>query len=605
MIPVLRWASVALIATLSSAAMVRGAAAPTPAAPRPAVAPAGKAAARPAPGAAAESPPASAADLKARLLAEGTKVRAADPYLAVFRQYAAACAREKLVPAVVSEEFWAWLSANKDLRDAVIIGLYPGYDPNVVKRLADLHAKSPDDVASHPHLAFAFAVVYGRAGKRSMRPSSPSFAARDRECPTMEDSFAWYIQNEKAMRSSLKTTPWPMLLYVADNDAPLAERTWALQAYGAAQPTTYGKIYYDVAYDDDAVGGKPGRLGTEPATLANIKRLGGVCSHRAYFSSRVLKSMGIPALYDSGEGGRGGHAWVGWVGREGQTVDLVFSGRFDYDNYYTGTTFDPMTRQKSLDRDVQLAVAAMLRSYTGWLDAMALCGAYQLFEGEARAKATGLLETAIQRNAYCDLPWRLIADGVAAGVLPQKQGERLCDQMVKAFATYPDLTFTFLAKILEPRLSPGDKPPAAETAANLQLLEKAYQFYEKSKRPDLAVKLRCLQGQYLEALGRRDDALKLYVLASEKYVTEHFGFVDLFERAVKVMGADKKGDLCLKYMKMVAEKVPEYTSDWNRKFELKNPVFVHVATAYAGALRSANNPAEAQLWEARAKKRES
>jgi len=596
---------------LASAGLAFGAAATGPATPK---APAGHAATAPktpADAAAATAPAAepgpestaSAADLKARLLADGLKPKPGAPLIALFKDYAAAVAREKLVPAEISEETWAWILGNKDLRDAILIGLYPAYDAAVLKRLQDLHAKFGDQVNAYSNLAVAFAIVYGRAGTGSMREPPVGFAAKGRDVPSMEDSFAWYLKNDKAMRSSLKTTPWPMLLYVADNDAPLEERDWALQHYAGALPQSFAKIYYDVPYDNDAIGGK-GRLGEDPPTLANILRCGGVCMHRAYFASRVFKSMGIPSLFDAGEGGRGGHAWVGWVGREGTGVDLLFSGRFDYDKYYTGMTFSPLTRQLTLDRDVQLGVAAMLRSYPGWLDAMALSDVYQLFEREDRPKALPLLEAAIQRNAYCEAPWRLVADGAGSGLILAKQSERLYDTMVKAFATFPDLTFAVLAKILEPRLKTGAKPAESEIAKNLQILEKALQFYELSRRPDLSVKLRSLQGQYLEAVGRRDEALKLYVMASEKYVTEHYGFVDLFDRAAKMMEEDKKADMRMKYMRMVAEAVPEYATAWNRQYDLKNPVFIHVAKAFAAALRANNESFEADRWEDKTKKRE-
>jgi acetyl esterase/lipase len=55
----------------------------------------------------------------------------------------------------------------------------------------------------------------------------------------------------------------------------------------------------------------------------------------------------------------------------------------------------------------------------------------------------------------------------------------------------------------------------------------------------------------------------------------------------------------LKYLQMVAEKVPEYQSDFNRQTGDRNPVFVHVVKAYAEALRAAGNPAEAARWEGR------
>jgi tetratricopeptide (TPR) repeat protein len=233
------------------------------------------------------------------------------------------------------------------------------------------------------------------------------------------------------------------------------------------------------------------------------------------------------------------------------------------------------------------------------MDAVAGCAIFEMFQPEDRAKVVGLLEGAIQKNPYCDSPWRLMGRGVADGTIPQKQGERIYDGMLKSFAAYPDLTFQVLKEILAPRLKPAEKPAEAEIARNLQVLEKAFQVYEAAKRPDLSVRLRCLQGQYLEAVGRREEALKLYVMASEKYASEHYGFVSLYDRAVKMMQEDRQQDMLLKYMGMVAGKVPRFQGDFNQKHDLVNPVYVRVVKAYSSALRAAGKAADADGWDAK------
>ena len=63
-------------------------------------------------------------------------------------------------------------------------------------------------------------------------------------------------------------------------------------------------------------------------------------------------------------------------------------------------------------------------------------------------------------------------------------------------------------------------------------------------------------------------------------------------------------DMRLKYLKIMAEKVPEYQSAFNRKFSLQNPAFVHIVEIYVAALREAGHSAEADRWERRIKKEE-
>jgi len=306
-------------------------------------------------------------------------------------------------------------------------------------------------------------------------------------------------------------------------------------------------------------------------------------------------------MYDLGEGYDCWHAWLAWVGRGPNGADLLHSGRFDEGKYYRGDVICPLTHKRMLDREVQLLIAAIGNSYDGLLDARFACHLYDMATGDQRKSAVGLLDGAIRRNPYCPDVWRRLADAVAAGVLTQKEGEKYFDLMFKAYAQYPDLTFEVLEKVLQPRFAAGAQTPQSEIAKNLGLLERAFQIYQRCQRPDLAVKLRGFQGAYLEAVGQKDKALKLYVLASEQYVADHYGCVGLFNRALALMTAPP---MRLKYIQMVAGRVPEYQSDFAREAKLQNPVFVHVVKAYVAALREAGKESEATRWEVRILKRD-
>ena len=569
----------ALVVAALAAGPVAGAAGPAAPAPPPAAIP--------------QSP----AAWRERVLELGAKGRLTADLLAAFRAYAAATAREKLVPQHVPEAFWDRAAADKVFGDGLLVELHPKYEPGIAAALKALQDHAGKKLDTHKHLALAFAVVYGRGGKAGVL--DPHLRGRyfgaGRTAPSPEESFDYYLKYERAMKMPPAAAPWPLLCYVADNDAPIAEREWALARY--AKAAAWGRIYYDVPYDTSRVSGS-GRLGDLPYTLPNIQSHGGVCMERAYFSSRVLKSLGVPALFTAGEGKRGGHAWVSWVALRGRQVDLQDAGRFDFDKYYRGVTFCPMTRGRVLDREVALLGAAMAHSYAGWIDARLACHVYDLFQGDGRRAAAGVLQDAVNRNPYHAGTWRRLADAVAEGVLAQRQGEQAYDLMLRHFGTQPDLTFEVLQKILSPRLTAGEGTPAAEVTRNLSILEKAFQIYEKAKRPDLAVMLRRFQGEYLEAVGRKDAALRLYVVASEQYAAEHYGFLDLFDRAMALMTDEA---MRLKYLAIMAEKVPEYGGDFNRQFKQRNAAFTHVVRAYVEALQAGGKSAEAAKWEARLK----
>jgi len=539
----------------------------------------------------------SAETLLAQVEKEAAKGRLTGPLLDLYRDYTSARFREAHVPDRLAEPFWEWLLEREDLRDAVLFGMEPEReaDLRVLDRLAALRKAFPEQVEAYPHLAFAFAVVYGRAGGRSIREPHLRFVAKGRKVPSMADSFQDYVAHAGEMKMPLNRTLWPLLIHVADNDLPLQERDWVRRRYGSTPIGKLGHIYYDLEYDDDTRRGHA-KIGDRPKTMPNLLTYGGVCADRAYFASRVAKTFGVPAMYDVGAGERGGHAWLAHLGpRPGRKkgMDLLFTGRFDYDRYYTGTVYDPGTGKHILDREVQLKVAAMMQSYWGHLEALAACRLYRLHEGEARGKVTGLLEAAVKRNPYCDAPWRLVAADVAEGYIPRRKGEKMYQSMLRQFGAYPDLTFRVLEKILEPRLAEAARADTREISKNLTILGKAFDVYARARRPDLAVRLRCLQGEYLEAAGHEENALKGYVTASERYLTEHFGFLDLYKRACRIMKASGQQELMLKYMDRVVRRVPEFKSDRNRMFGEVNPTYTIVVQSYANALRKAGRTAKA------------
>lgn len=536
---------------------------------------------------------ASAVELKGRLVGLASRGKLTDGVIGLFKQYAGAHAQEKFDQEVPAK-FWKWLDEDKANRDALLVALHPYYDLAVMQRLMTLKEKFPDQINDYRSLALAFAVVYGRANGAAlaMHPRHKSALP----APSMEESFEYYVKNAPAMYFPMKRTPWPLLAFVADNDLPLADRQWALKRCGNLDYAKFSQVYYEPPYDGTAIKDRVGKLAGESYTLENILNHGGICGDRAYYSNRIFMSIGVPSLYDRGEGDRGGHAWVSWMNPKGSEVDLAFSGRFDYDKYYTGTVYDPMIRQFCLDRDVQLMLIAVQQSYSGYMEALIGSYVYRMCAGDAKKPAVGLLKEAVRRNAYCAEPWRDLAAATAEQILPRQEGEQLFDDMFVRLEKFPDLTFEALSDVLKPRLEGSADTDPETIKKNLKLLDAAFALYEKDQRPDLAVTLRVMQGKYLEKVGRSEDALKLYVNCGEKYADQHYGVIELFDSAMKLLAIPAKDALRMKYLDLMAHKVPQFTSDFNRKYNLPNSVYTHVVEGYVAALKSAGKTAEADQW---------
>jgi hypothetical protein len=540
-----------------------------------------------------------------RLMDLATQGRLSAELIDAFQQYANTVAKEKFVPAVVPEEFWKWLSENKPMRDSLLVGLHPGYNPNVVKCLHALHEKFGEKVDSHYQLALAFAFVWGSAEKGSIRQGLlNSRMSKGRDIPTMEQSFEYYLTNESAMRMPLRKVPWPLLVYVADNDAPISERTWALNKYQKRTANTFPELYHEVALDIEMLGNKP-RIGDKPRSLQNLMNYGGIWIERGYFSTRVLKSMGVPALFVTGEGARGGHAWAAWINMTPRrnVYEMVASGRSELDKYYTGSVFCPTIRREIIDREVQLLAAAVGRSHANYMESIIGCHVYYMFEGDARKDVTALLKAAVNNNPLCDVPWLELAKACADGIFPQSEADELYEQkMLKEFEEYPDLTYYVLETLMAPRLKAGGEAKESVVASNLRLLQATLNLYSRCGRPDLAVKLLALNGKYLEAVGRQPAALKMYMTCAEKYAPQHYSFAELFDSAVRLLEGEANKAARLQFLRTMAEKVPKYQSDFHRQYDLINPSYVHVITAYASELRANGRKDEAEKWENRLKR---
>jgi outer membrane protein assembly factor BamB len=547
-----------------------------------------------APGAPAAGPPTSGAavgvasppgpagkveGLKNALLAKALLGKLDTGLAQAFETYAEAKARETYVPLVVSENAWDQICKQPVIRQGLLVGAMPDCSPNVPRILQTLQAKFGPAVESHPHLALALALV--GAGPEHPGANGECDLARKqgRPLPTVEQSFAYYLQHENEMRTSLRNTPWPILAYVADNDVPLDEREWALKQYGKVSEKDLGKIYYDVDYDTTKLQGKPRLAG--PYTLPNLAKFGGVCRDQAYYASRVMKSLGLPAFYSRGEGKGAGHAWVQWVQTGALSCEFMSSGRFDYDNYYTGDTFCPLADRVVLESEVRLTAAAVTASYRAYMDALIACQVYDLAAPEQRPAIAAVLKVASERSPYCPGPWRRLAKACAEAVLTEAEGEKLCNDAVTRLVTVPDLTFEVIEQVMAGRfVSPAGKAPQG-VQKNLAVLEQAFQLFEQAKRPDLSAKVRGLHGQYLEALGRHEDAVKVYVAAAQQYADKHYGFIMLVERVIELKKGPEHRNWRIAFLNALLPKVKEYQSSWARLAGNQNVAFVRLLVLIA------------------------
>lgn len=500
-------------------------------------------------------------------------------------------AREALVPGTVSEEFWTWLVANRTAHRALLLNGWPDYGADraaVFRNLAALHKEFPKAVDRLTDLAVAFALVHARAGNR---PVSAGWTRKARPGPTPDlvESFRWYVGNEPRMLYPIAKLPWPVLVYVADNDVTIAERRWVLAQYGKTTPQRFAGLRGDMPFGEDNV-----PKVENDYSLENIRRSGGVCLDQAYYVSRVLKTLGVPAMYVRNRVGSI-HAWPTWieVQRGGQLGMSPGDG-----GVHGGNLWCPMVRGNLHDREVELLTAAMNQSADGYVDVCAACSVFSMLaDSDGAGKAADMLLDALKhRNPYVAEGWRLLASAVADGRLPQQWGQALYETMARPFASYPDLTCEVLTRVLTPPTGDGKAAEAGDVKRSLATLDNACALYERSKRPDLAAKMRLQQARCLLASGDADKALALCANTSRACAADRDVVIPLFDGVVALLSDAEHDARRLKYMKFMLAAVPQYTSS-----KEISPVFAHMAEVYAAELEKAGKNGEAQQWRARAK----
>ena len=405
----------------------------------------------------------------------------------------------------------AWLVAHPTFAEKFLQTIVPRDRPEkALSVLTSLHSRYGDKLLRHGDLPLAFAVVWD------------SFAPK--QCDLLS-SYDYYVSGRRHMIFDFRKLPCFLLKFVVDTPTSLDERAWAVRRYGKRH--NIGKVFFDVPYDIWSLKGYPKKIKSHPYTLPNLVEYGGVCVDQAYFAANVAKSLGVPAARIGGVGERGGHAWVGYVGWDGKHyVWNLNTGRYASDHYYVGRTRDPQTRRRITDHTLALdSVSANI----GWprvTDAQNYLElARRTLARQEDKRAVHLLDLAIKRNPYDRLVWEEAARLSQRGVIDVEKADDLMQFVLKGFADHLDFSIGIFWRLIE-------IVPDADLKKRNRLYEAAFQVYQS--RPDLGVKLRTAQGDYLAKHGHRKLCYAVYYDAIERYLDHGRLVAGLTRKVVKM-----------------------------------------------------------------------
>lgn len=421
---------------------------------------------------------------------------------------------------------------HKVAREVFVSALDPIHDDigAAARVLESLRAADEKKLTTYIHLGTALAVVFDQpdAVRHSQRYAIWGVDGSQFDAPLGYKYLFDFYTNPRLksrFRFSLRRLPWCILVHLVDNDSDKEDLGWVMSRYKAR--TSVDRLYPSVKYDYDKLNTKISKLGSNPYNLPNLLKYGGICGDQAHFSSRVAKSIGIPAMKVSGKGrfGGSGHAWTGYLTIYRGRPILKFTGRYLFDYYYTGDIFDPQTRTRTLDRYIAMMYDGASLSYPKYNQSRLLSRMARKAGKEKPEIALNLLKQALSLNYFNRDAWTLLMDHIQSGTMPQKEGLKWFNTMVKVLKDHPDLTFACLKTFLN--CLPADKVDARQS-----LFHQTFALYKT--RPDLQIKLRMAQVEELIAAGRKANGLNLLLPLAVMHAKEGSLILPAVKKAVSL-----------------------------------------------------------------------
>jgi hypothetical protein len=427
------------------------------------------------------------------------------------------------------ETMSAWLDEHPELKEELFTAIRPEQDDVVaaMQILAQLKEAFPDEVERYGNLTIATCVVWdkrngiydyqGHADRaKASMPSEPADAVAN---------FRYLVEREKFMEGRILYVPWEYLTLVVNHATPLQERDWALTNYGPRR-AMFGKCYHDCPYDDLMLKTESAqaRLNGKAYNFVTLRQFGGVCAHQADYSSRIGKSIGVPAAYVSGDGrfAGAGHAWVMWVELVAVTPNSIkFSleshGRYRNDHYYVGHLEDPQTGLRISDRDLERRLHAVGANTQGRRHAELVMRAWPLIRGQRELEFSDevdYLSQTLGLSPWNEQAWRQLAataKDAELSVVDRKNLQKAFLMLFTAFAQLPDLTTEVFGDLLVFE---------TKTKKRIEYYFQLLEMYAAGKRPDLSFQALPQLIQILVAENRQTDAVAALSAAIRKNANE-------------------------------------------------------------------------------------
>lgn len=265
-------------------------------------------------------------------------------------QWTALLAKESLVE--LDPSFLKQALSNPNFSEDLFLNLTEADDlTEVLKNLQTLWKLNAPQFWQYSRLALALALVYDEPPPKNWPHHQVSPSTLPGPPMTITEAFPFWIESAQSGRlySDPKTLGVDQLKFMVDVFLPAEELRWA-QKNARFPRADFGKAFSSITYDHKRLKSQQYDWPTDSYTLAEIRKLGGICVDQAYFAAMSGKANGLPTLYFSGQGADGGHAWFGYL--KGANRWDLDCGRYENQGYAVGEAMDPQTWQPVTDSEL-------------------------------------------------------------------------------------------------------------------------------------------------------------------------------------------------------------------------------------------------------------
>jgi len=377
--------------------------------------------------------------------------------------------------------------------------------PDVKRIIEELYSHDPNGRDEYFELILALAVVWDQP-RRPLHGQIGSYQLDF--SPQIRERYDYFKELYSRHHSliSYERLTVVALKFVVDTPVPVSELVWARENERGSV-SRWGRKYSEIEYDYARLKRGVYSWNHGDYSLSAIREQGGLCVDQAYYAVMTARANGMPAMIFTGVGKRGAHAWIGhMLGKNRWEMDV---GRYTYDEYMSGQTFDPQTDQPMTDHDIALSNSRAFRDRRGDEAFQFARMAQELRQMGKAGFAASYAEKAIKIVPILEPAWEVL-EVVYQRERNENEFLELLELKADAFSRYPDELLAVRhrqAKILEKR---------GEVDEAQSLLSKTAPLIRRD-RDDLARKLMKAEAELLSRHNRPEEACRTI----ERFILRH------------------------------------------------------------------------------------